>query len=230
MINENKWVSSLPKSSTEKNRQINHLDHDRWISTIPKKNAYSSIKKYSFVFCLFICGLLCVSMIKNETRNLQKEINNLEASINVIKFNLSQAILDNEVIKSPENISQLAKKYLGDDLLPYKRSQIEILNNSKKNTGIEKTKNISNNVKSKLKENIIKRKEDIAKLKELYSNPDTIPKEIKKQVTKEIKEKKTEIKSMYQAPKETFTFERIAKWSSVQVVKAILGMPIIPGR
>ena len=73
-------------------------------------------------------------------------------------------------------------------------------------------------------------KKDIAKLKVLYSNPDTIPKEIKKQVTKEIKEKKTEIKSMYQAPKATFTFERIAKWSSVQVVKAILGMPIIPGR
>ena len=230
MINENKWVNSLPKNSTIQNKSINQLDYDRWISTIPKKNAYSSITKYSFVFCLFICGLLCVSIIKNETRNFQKEINNLKASINVIKFNLSQAILDNEVIKSPENVSRLAKKYLSDEFLPYKRSQIEMLNNSKKNIETKKIKNTSNNVKSQIKKNIIKRKEDIAKLKVLYSNPDTIPNEIRKQVTKEIKEKKTEIKTMYQAPKETFTIEKIAKWSSVQVVKAILGMPIIPGR
>ena len=59
---------------------------------------------------LFICGLLFVSVVKNETRNLQKEINNLEANINLIKFNLDQAILDHEVITSPENIS-FSKKY-----------------------------------------------------------------------------------------------------------------------
>ena len=51
MINENKWVNSLPKNSTIQNKSINQLDYDRWISTIPKKNAYSSITKYSFVFC-----------------------------------------------------------------------------------------------------------------------------------------------------------------------------------
>ena len=33
-----------------------------------------------------------------------------------IKFNLKQAILDNEVITSPENISKLAKEYLNIDL------------------------------------------------------------------------------------------------------------------
>ena len=66
---------------------------------------------------LFVCGLLFVSVIKNETRNLEKEINSLRASNNVIKFNLDQAILDNEVITSPENISRLAKEYLNTDLV-----------------------------------------------------------------------------------------------------------------
>ena len=58
----------------------------------------------------------------------KKIINNLEASINVIKFNLDQAILDNEVITSPENISLLAKEYLNIDLVSYKISQIKQLN------------------------------------------------------------------------------------------------------
>ena len=235
MINENKWIDSLPKTPKEKSSSINDLDHQRWTNTIPKKNTFSSIKKYSLVFCLFVFGLVFVSMIKNETRILQREINNLKASIKVIKFNLFQATLDNEVIKSPENISNLAKKYLSDELLPYKRSQIGTLNNLEKNSSLKevntkKTKNISNKVKTKIKTNITQRKKDIAKINVLYSNPDTIPVEIKKQVSKEINEKKTEIKSMYETPKEIFTLNKIVNWSAVQVVKAILGMPIVPGR
>ena len=116
MINRDKWIGSLPNVNTEFNKTTNQLDHDRWINTIPKKNKYSSVnkntygsvKKYSLIVTLFVCGLLFVSAIKNETRNVQKIINNLETSINVIKFNLDQAILDNEVITSPENISLLA--------------------------------------------------------------------------------------------------------------------------
>ena len=64
---------------------------------IPKKNVNNSIKKYPLMAILFVCGLVFVSLVKNETRNLQREINNLEASINVIQFNLDQAVLDNEV-------------------------------------------------------------------------------------------------------------------------------------
>ena len=77
---------------------------------------------------VFICGLIFVSIVKNETRNLQKKINNLEASINLIKFNLEQTFLDHEIITAPENISLLARKHLDIDLTPYKRSQIKKLN------------------------------------------------------------------------------------------------------
>ena len=147
MISRDKWIGSLPNINTEFNKITNQLDHDRWVNTIPKKNTYSSVnkktygsvKKYSLIVTLFVCGLLFVSAIKNATRNVQKIINNLETSINVIKFNLDQAILDNEVITSPENISLLAKEYLSIDLASYKRSQIKQLNGeNKKFTKINK--------------------------------------------------------------------------------------------
>ena len=88
MINQDKWVASLPKNNNQFNEEINQLDPNKWVNTISKPNTFSSIKKYSLTAILFVCGLLLVSAIKNETRNLQKEINNLEASINVLNFNL----------------------------------------------------------------------------------------------------------------------------------------------
>ena len=75
-----------------------------------KKKLNNSIKKYSFINNCIYFGLIFVSVVKNETRNLEKEINNLRATINEIKFNLYQTVLDHEVITSPENISKLAEK------------------------------------------------------------------------------------------------------------------------
>ena len=247
MINQDKWIRSLPKISNRFDEEANQLDPNRWINTISKgnkdasKNTYSSMKKYSVTAILFIIGLLLVSVVKNETRNLQKEINNLKASIGVLKFNLNQEILDNEVITSPENISQLAKEYLNTDFVPYKRSQIQKLNNKsekfsevgkikKEKINNEKKKNFSNSIKSHLTKKIEKKKTEISKLQELYYNPKSIPKEIKTQVAITIKEKKIELKNIYNEPKDLFTLERMGKWGIVQVVKVFLGMPIIPGR
>ena len=231
MINQDKWINSLPKLNLEYNKTTNQLDHEKWLNTIPVKAKYNSAKRYSVLGILFVCGLLFVSAIKNETRNLQKEINNLEASIDVIKFNLDQAILDNEVITSPENISLLAKEYLNTDLIFYKRSQIKQLN-SKIEKFIEpkKTKNLTVSVKSHVAKRIGEKKLEIKKLQEMYSNPKSIPKEIKTQVAKQIKDKKSELKNIYDSPKDTITLARVGKWSALQVVKAFLGMPIVPGR
>ena len=241
MINQDKWVNSLPKINTEFGKIKDQLDHDRWTNTLPKKNTYNSVKKYSLIITLFVCGLLFVSAIKNETRNLQKEINNLQASINVTKFNLDQANLDNEVITSPDNISQLAKEFLDIDLTSYKRSQIKQLNTeSEKLTELnkikkekikkKKIKNLSASIKTQVAKKMEKKKTEIKKLQELYSNPETIPKEIKTQVSTTIKEKKIELSNIYSSPKDLFTLERVSRWSVVQIVKLFLGMPIIPGR
>jgi hypothetical protein len=190
---------------------------------------------------LFVSGLLFVSVVKNETRNLQKKINNLETSVNVMKFNLDQAILDHEVITSPESISLLAKEYLDINLVSYKRSQIKQLNDETKNfTKInkikkekinkKKEKNLSANIKSKVINEIDKKKKKIRKLQVLYSDPKSIPGEIKTQVAYQIKEKKTRLRNIYRSPKDIATLEKVGRWTVVQVVKVFLGMPIIPGR
>ena len=250
MINQHKWIKSLPKTIIKFNKEENQVDHYRWVNTIPKKNTYNAVRKYSAVrkyflmTVLFVCGLLFVSVVKNETRNLEKEINSLRASNNVIKFNLDQAILDNEVITSPENISLLAKEYLNIGFISYKKSQIRQLYDdtaiisklNKKNNNLstvklnEKSNNLSTKIKSVIKKKIEKKKTEIRKLQELYSNPQSIPGEIKKQVANKIKEKKIELKNLYSSPKTIITLEKTRKWAAVQIAKFFLGIPIVPGK
>ena len=249
MINQDKWISSLSRKNIRFSNTTNQLDHERWINTIPKKNTHNSVQKYSLnsvqkyslMAILFIFGLLFVSVVKNETRSLQKVINNLEASINVIKFNLDQAILDNEVITSPDNISLLAKEYLNIDLVSYKKSQIKKLRDEnekftkvnkikKEKINKKKIKNLSDSIKTQVAKRIEIKKTEMRKLQELYYNPKSIPKEIKTQVAVQIEEKKNEIRNIYSAPKDIFTLERVGRWSVIQVVKLFFGMPIIPGR
>jgi len=235
MINNDKWINSLPKINSKQPQEVLSIDHNKWLDTIPKKNTYSSVKKYSAIIVLFIIGLLLIPIVKNETRNLEKEISYLRASIDRIEFNLTQAILDYEVITSPENISKLAKEHLNTDLTFYKKSQIKNLNRNDQISEEAKIKNktindLPENVKAQLKTKIKKKKEEIAKLKELYNDPRSIPGEIKVKVAKQIKEKKFELKSLYESPGDTFILGKIGKWGVIQVVKAFLGMPVIPGR
>ena len=238
MINQDKWIDSLLKTNIKFNEETNQIDHHRWINTISKKTTYntvrkySSVKKFTLMTVLFVCGLLFVSALKNGTRNLEKEISNLTASVNAIKFNLDQAILDNEVITSPENISLLAKEYLDIDFITYKKSQIRQLNEDTK-TDIKinkKDNNLSTKIKSEITKKIAKKKTEIRKLQELYSNPGSLPGAIKTQVAMKIEKKKIELKNIYNEPKDIFTLERVGSWSVIQIVKLFLGIPIVPGK
>ena len=242
MINQNKWISSLHKTNIGASEIAAQLDYDKWLNTISKKKVkYNSAKEYSLMAILLVCGLLFVSVVKNETRNLQKEINNLNASISVIKFNLDQAILDYEVITSPENISLLAKDYLNIDLVSYKKSQIKKLNdenekfakvNKIKEERVNKKniKSLTDSIKTQVSKKVEAKKVEITKLQELYNNPKSIPGEIKTQVAIKIKEKKIELKNIYSEPRDMFTLQKAGRWSVVQIVKVFLGIPVIPGR
>ena len=232
MINKNKWISSLPNINQKLNGEKNQADHYRWINTIPKKKTYNIVKKYSLMAMLFICGFIIVSVVKNETRNLEKEINNLRASNNVIKYNLDQAILDNEVITSPENISKLAKEYLNKNFVSYKKSQIKNLEDDIKiiSKSNKKNNNLSESVKLEITKKIKETKTQIKKLQALYSKPEAIPGELKMQVAKKIEEKKIELKNLYSHPRETITLQKAQKWVAIQFVKVFLGMPVIPGK
>ena len=232
MINQDKWINSLPKTNMKFSETVNQIDNDKWINTISKKKTYSTVSKYTLMTVLFVCGLLIVSIVKNGTRNLEKEINNLRASVDVVKFNLDQAILDNEVINSPENISRLAKEYLDTDFATYKKSQIKHLDEDTKTIFKinEKDENLSKKIKSEITQKIAKKKTELRKLQELYSNPGELPGAIKTQVAMKIERKKIELKNIYNEPKDIFTLERVGRWSVIQVVKLFLGMPIIPGK
>ena len=249
MINQDKWIKSLPKINIKFNEEKNQVDHYRWVNTIPQKNTHNNVAwRYPLVVILFVCGLLFVAVVKNKTRNLEKEIYSLRASNNVIKYNLNQAILDNEVITSPENISRLAKEYLNTNFISYKRSQIRQLDGDTENIikesqirqlddntdTITKLNKKNNNLSTKIKLGIVKKieekKTEIRKLQEFYSKPQSIPGAIKTQVANKIKEKKIELKNLYTSPKETITILKAKKWVAVQVVKVFLGIPIVPGK
>jgi hypothetical protein len=222
VINSDKWIDSIPNSSVKSNEELNHLDSNKWINTISKKKRVNRITKYSITTFIFVIGLMIVSAVKNETRNLQKEINNLQASINITQFNLDRATLDNEVLTSPENISRLAKEYLYSDFRVYKKSQI-------KNLDIPKKK-MSFKIKSSLSSKIEEKKIEIKKLQNLYSSTGSISGGIKTQIAKKIKKKKVELKNLYNNPSDTVASKKVKKWALMQIVKVFLGVPVVPGK
>ena len=67
-------------------------------------------------------------------------------------------------------------------------------------------------------------------MKELSKQPKKIPQHVKGQVAQKIEEKKIELKNLYDNPKEVISLKKVQQWGSIQIVKAILGIPIFPGR
>ena len=234
MINEDKWIETLPgtreKSFANKKYEADSI---KWTSTIPTKKQNNKIKKISFMLAFFIIGVISVSVIKNKTRGLQKEIDDLRTSINTLESNLYKANLDHNVITSPENISALAKKYLDNELIFYKKSQIkeinkenEINNNLKVETKNKEKKIINLKITKKINE----KKKELEKLKELYNKPETIPAEVKNSITKKIIIRKEELKNLYENPTDPINRKKIQQWGAIQFVKLILGVPIVPGK
>ena len=233
MIDSNKWVDTLPLPKQEADQKQYELDPQIWTKTISKKKNKNSFKKFSFAIVFFVVGLFLVSALKNETRNLQKELEDLRAYIDNLKIDLHKAILDHEVITSPENISKLAKIHLQSDLTYYKKAQIVQLKKEKEvltKFSETKSKNLTKKIKSKLSSEIAERKKDFKKIKNLYNTPEQIPSEVKTIVTKKIDKKRTTLKELYKNPKELINPKNIQQWGTIQLVKAFLGIPIIPGK
>ena len=154
-INPNKWIDSLPKNNLHLDKENNLLNEKKWIETLNKKSFFNSTNIYSIISVLFIIGIVAVSVIKNETRNLQKEINSLNVFNKKLKIDLHQATLDYDVLTSPKNLSYLAKEYLEIDLNPYKKSQIKRLLNEEdiifeKNLVKKNNKSNISKIKSKI--------------------------------------------------------------------------------
>ena len=162
-IDPDKWIKTLPNNNLNDKSNENNADYEKWISTIPKKNNIK-FKKYYLSLTIIIIGLVSVSAIKNKTRNLQKEISNLHASIDILKKDLHKSTLEHEFITSPENIMLLAKEYLELELTTYKAEQIKHLENKNLELIIsepvkkDEKKKLSESIKSKLAKKIKKKK------------------------------------------------------------------------
>ena len=84
------WSASKKKYIEKQNFQVNNKD-DKIIYDISNNlQKTSSAPKYPILMILFVIGIVSVSIIKNETRSLQKEINSLQTSIKTLKNNLTQ--------------------------------------------------------------------------------------------------------------------------------------------
>ena len=94
----------------------------------PNDKKTSSRQKYFVTAIFFTIGLALVSIVKNETRELQAEINKLLINKSNLELELYRANLDHDVITSPKNISSLANEYLDKNFNSYKKSQIKNLN------------------------------------------------------------------------------------------------------
>ena len=254
-MDPSRWVNTIPFIGAKSNQEKYKLDSNKWVNTLPSKDdntlilsntinsnpKSSSGKKYSLTIIVFIVGLILVSVIKNGTRNLQKEISNLQASINTLKLDLHQTVLEHEVITSPENISRLAKEYLESDFAFYKKSQIKQLNGKVKTlvkleekkdrkTLEKKGKMKTDEIKLQVAKKITETKTELRKLKDLYSKPEELPVVIRYQVAKKIETKKTALKKLYSDPRSIIKSKKALHWAGLQIVKIFLGIPIMPGR
>ena len=229
MINSEKWIGTLI-SKKEFYQSKSAADPQIWINTVPKKNSHGIFRKHFFMTSFFVMGLILVTIVKNETRNLEKKLNNLKASVSTLKFDIHYAVLDHEVISSPENISNLANKYLDLNLITYKKFQIKNLEAIHKEKSVVINVEHKENIKTHLTKKIIEKKDKIKNLQKMYSKPEEIPKYIKKGITKKIGTTKTNIEDTYSNPKKVITSTKAQRWAAIQVVKAFLGIPVIPGR
>jgi len=88
------------------------------------------------ILIILTAGLISTSLIKDNTRLLEKSLVNLNKEIISLESNLSEAKLDFEYLTTPKNIYFLAKDFLDDNFTHYKKAQIKIL--------IKKEKNVKN--------------------------------------------------------------------------------------
>ena len=173
--------------------------------------------KKILILITLISGLVFTSFIKNKTRLLEKKLANLNNEINVLNSDLNEASLDFEYLTTPKNISFLAKNFLHEDLVYYKKAQI---NNGSKNeynglSSLEKFNKNSTFAKlflEKMANNNLHfgKNTEIERLSINAKNKDN-------DNDKQIKKSKKILHS-----------KKAQRWAGLQVIKAMLGLPIIP--
>ena len=93
------------------------------------------MKKYILLIIFFIVGVFSISIIKNETRDIEKEIKNENKKIGDLNSEIYESKLDYNFLSSPKNILTLYENNFDLELTFYNAKQFLYinLNNLKKN-------------------------------------------------------------------------------------------------
>jgi len=164
------------------------------------------------ILITLISGLIFTSLIKNKTRLLEKELLYLDKEINILRSDLSEASLDFHYLTTPKHISLLAKNFLNENFIYYKKSQIKKSIKPEKDLAVlEKLKNdytfsrLNNSEFTNKKTNVIKKVENEQLL-----------------IAKKIDNKNP------QKTKKMVSRKKVQNWAGIQIIKALLGIPTIP--
>ena len=84
--------------------------------------------KNIILFLVFVFCLIFTSLVKNNTRSIEKNLLTLRYDILKLNSQIEEAKLELEYLTTPENIKVLSKNYFDDDFQYYNMSDIQILN------------------------------------------------------------------------------------------------------
>lgn len=84
--------------------------------------------KNIILFIIFIFCIIFTSLIKNNTRSIEKKIILLKDDILLLRVKLNEAKLEHNYLTTPESIKILSSNYLEEDFSNYKKKNIENLN------------------------------------------------------------------------------------------------------
>jgi len=85
-------------------------------------------EKIAIILFIVIFGTVCVSYIKNKTRDVEKEILKLKEEQENLVEKLKNEKLENNYLASPERVKKLAKLHLSPDYIEMDKTNFRYLN------------------------------------------------------------------------------------------------------
>ncbi len=84
--------------------------------------------KILILVSIIVFGTICVSYIKNKTRDLEKEILKLKQEQSELVEKLKNEKLENNYLAAPERVKKLAKIHLSPDYIEMDKTNFKYLN------------------------------------------------------------------------------------------------------
>jgi cell division protein FtsL len=85
-------------------------------------------KNISIIVFVVVLGTICVSYIKNKTRDLEKEILKLKQEQLELTEKLKNEKLENNYLSAPDRVKKLAKLHLSQDYIEMDKNNFKYFN------------------------------------------------------------------------------------------------------